>query len=165
MTFTNLHTASIEGYIVQSGTGILQTLSGAGYEEHPLSPGTVLWFTPGTIHRVNTSSPADLDIPVVMQNAGLPEAGDAVFTFPPSRPRVPCFVRRSRRARPAIRLGGPPPPRPRRVRLPRAALRWHPGVGRLLRSSGSDRRAPESPSGAAYGRNEHCPPLLPRVTS
>jgi mannose-6-phosphate isomerase-like protein (cupin superfamily) len=80
----HLHTALTEGYIVQSGTGVLQTLSGAGYEEHPLSPGTVLWFTPGTIHRVTTSSPADLDILVVMQNAGLPDAGDAVFTFPPS---------------------------------------------------------------------------------
>lgn len=80
----HLHTASTEGYIVQSGTGVLQTLSGTGgFEEHPLSPGTVLWFTPGTIHRVTTSSVADLDILVVMQNAGLPEAGDAVFTFPP----------------------------------------------------------------------------------
>lgn len=82
----HLHTASTEGYIVNRGIGVLQTLSGDGYREYPLSPGTVLWFTPGTIHRVTTTSPAgeDLDILVVMQNAGLPEAGDAVFTFPPS---------------------------------------------------------------------------------
>lgn len=85
----HMHTASTEGYIVHRGTGVLQTLSGEGYREYPLSPGTVLWFTPGTIHRVTTSSPAapvgeDLEILVVMQNAGLPEAGDAVFTFPPS---------------------------------------------------------------------------------
>ena len=85
----HLHTASTEGYIVSRGTGVLQTLSSEGYREYPLSPGTVLWFTPGTIHRVTTASPAapvgqDLDILVVMQNAGLPEAGDAVFTFPPS---------------------------------------------------------------------------------
>lgn len=85
----HMHTASTEGYIVSRGTGVLQTLSGDGYREYPLSPGTILWFTPGTIHRVTTASPAapigeDLDILVVMQNAGLPEAGDAVFTFPPS---------------------------------------------------------------------------------
>jgi mannose-6-phosphate isomerase-like protein (cupin superfamily) len=77
----HLHTASTEGYVVLSGRGSLQTLSGAGYHEHPLAPGTVLWFTPGTVHRlVNTG---DLEILVVMSNAGLPEAGDAVFTFPP----------------------------------------------------------------------------------
>src|SRR5262249_32052030 len=85
----HMHTASSEGYIVSRGTGVLQTLSGDGYREYPLSPGTVLWFTPGTIHRVTTASPAapvgeDLDILVVMQNAGLPEAGDAVFPSPPS---------------------------------------------------------------------------------
>lgn len=85
----HLHTASTEGYIVHRGTGVLQTLSGHGYREYPLSPGTVLWFTPGTIHRVTTATPAapageDLEILVVMQNAGLPEAGDAVFTFPPA---------------------------------------------------------------------------------
>jgi mannose-6-phosphate isomerase-like protein (cupin superfamily) len=85
----HMHTASTEGYIVSRGTGVLQTLSAEGYREYALSPGTVLWFTPGTIHRVTTTGPAapvgeDLDILVVMQNAGLPEAGDAVFTFPPS---------------------------------------------------------------------------------
>lgn len=78
----HLHTASAEGYVVLAGTGTLQTLSGAGYGEHPLAAGTLLWFTPGTVHRlVNTSG--DLEILVVMQNAGLPEAGDAVLTFPP----------------------------------------------------------------------------------
>jgi hypothetical protein len=41
----------------------------------------VVWFEPGVIHRlVNTSG--DLEILAIMQNAGLPEAGDAVFTFP-----------------------------------------------------------------------------------
>lgn len=77
----HLHTVSAEGYIVLGGTGTLQTLSGDGYGEHPLAEGTVLWFTPGTVHRLVTK--ADLEILVVMQNAGLPEAGDAVLTFPP----------------------------------------------------------------------------------
>jgi mannose-6-phosphate isomerase-like protein (cupin superfamily) len=77
----HLHTASAEGYVVVRGSGAVQTLSGQGYAEHPLAPGTVLWFTPGTVHRLVTDG--DLEILVVMQNAGLPEAGDAVFTFPP----------------------------------------------------------------------------------
>jgi mannose-6-phosphate isomerase-like protein (cupin superfamily) len=77
----HLHTACTEGYLVLAGHGRLETLSGGGHQEHPLAPGTVLWFTPGTVHRlVNTGG---LEILVVMSNAGLPEAGDAVLTFPP----------------------------------------------------------------------------------
>lgn len=77
----HLHTTSTEAYVVLSGHGSVQTLSGDGYAEHPLAPGSMLWFTPGTVHRlINT---ADLEVLVVMSNAGLPEAGDAVFTFPP----------------------------------------------------------------------------------
>lgn len=78
----HLHTASAEGYVVLSGEGRLETLSSHGYAETELVTGTLLWFTPGTVHRlVNVSG--DLEILVVMQNAGLPEAGDAVLTFPP----------------------------------------------------------------------------------
>jgi mannose-6-phosphate isomerase-like protein (cupin superfamily) len=78
----HLHTASAEGYVVIHGEGKLETLSSAGFGQTPLAPGTLLWFTPGTVHRlVNTSG--DLELVVVMQNAGLPEAGDAVLTYPP----------------------------------------------------------------------------------
>ncbi|TDC47835.1 cupin domain-containing protein [Jiangella ureilytica] len=76
----HLHTASSEGYVVVGGQGRLQTLSPAGVAEHPLAAGAVLWFTPGTVHRLVNDG--GLEIVVVMQNAGLPEAGDAVFTFP-----------------------------------------------------------------------------------
>jgi mannose-6-phosphate isomerase-like protein (cupin superfamily) len=76
----HLHTVSSEAYVVLAGSGTVQTLSGAGYEEHALQAGTVLWFTPGTVHRLVNDG--DLDILVVMQNSGLPEAGDAVMTFP-----------------------------------------------------------------------------------
>jgi mannose-6-phosphate isomerase-like protein (cupin superfamily) len=77
----HVHLASTEGYVVQSGSGRLQTLSSGGYAETALNPGDCLWFTPGTIHRlVNDGS---LRLLVVMQNAGLPEHGDAVLTFPP----------------------------------------------------------------------------------
>lgn len=76
----HLHTASSEGYVVIGGTGAVQTLSVAGFAEHPLAPGDVLWFTPGIVHRLINDG--DLRLLVVMSNAGLPEAGDAVLTFP-----------------------------------------------------------------------------------
>lgn len=44
-------------------------------------PGTVAWFTPGTVHRLVNED--ELRITVLMQNSGLPEAGDAVLTLPP----------------------------------------------------------------------------------
>jgi len=77
----HVHLASTEGYVVASGAGRLQTLGERGYAETPLGPGDCLWFTPGTIHRLVNEG--DLRLFVVMQNAGLPEHGDAVLTFPP----------------------------------------------------------------------------------
>jgi mannose-6-phosphate isomerase-like protein (cupin superfamily) len=77
----HVHLASTEGYVVLSGAGRLQTLSSRGYGETPLVPGDCLWFTPGTIHRLVNEE--ELRLLVVMQNAGLPEHGDAVLTFPP----------------------------------------------------------------------------------
>ena len=76
----HLHLCCSEAYVVVKGTGAVQTLSGQGFAEHALKPGTVLWFTPGTVHRLINHG--DLDIVVVMSNSGLPEAGDAVLTFP-----------------------------------------------------------------------------------
>lgn len=77
----HVHTASTEAYVVQQGTGRLETLDSRGFTCTPLAPGTVVWFTPGTIHRAINDS-GDLRVLVVMQNAGLPENGDAVLTFP-----------------------------------------------------------------------------------
>jgi mannose-6-phosphate isomerase-like protein (cupin superfamily) len=76
----HLHTASAEGYVVLSGSGVVQTITSEGYAETPLAAGTLLWFTPGTVHRLVHHK--DLRLLVVMQNAGLPEAGDAILTFP-----------------------------------------------------------------------------------
>jgi mannose-6-phosphate isomerase-like protein (cupin superfamily) len=77
----HLHTASTEAYVVVGGHGALQTLDANGFRETELSAGSTVWFTPGTIHRaVNRGG---LEVVVVMSNAGLPEAGDAVMTFPP----------------------------------------------------------------------------------
>ena len=77
----HVHLASTEAYYVRAGSGLVQTLSSQGYAEHPLAPGDLVWFTPGTVHRL--INPGGLELLVVMANAGLPEAGDAVLTFPP----------------------------------------------------------------------------------
>jgi hypothetical protein len=76
-----MHLTCSEAYVVTGGRGAVQTLTTAGYEVTPLVPGTVAWFTPGTIHRLVNEG--DLRITVLMQNSGLPEAGDAVLTLPP----------------------------------------------------------------------------------
>lgn len=76
----HIHVLCTEAYVVVGGAGRLHTLNSAGFTETSLQPGSVVWFTPGTIHRVLNDG--DLRIVVVMQNAGLPEAGDAVLTFP-----------------------------------------------------------------------------------
>ena len=78
----HLHLVCSEAYVVTGGRGAVQTLSPDGYRDIPLEPGSVAWFTPGTVHRMVQGG--DLRITVLMQNSGLPEAGDAVFTFPPS---------------------------------------------------------------------------------
>jgi mannose-6-phosphate isomerase-like protein (cupin superfamily) len=76
----HLHTVSAEAYLVIAGRGRLHTIDGSGFAEHPLEPGSLVWFEPGVIHRaVNDDG---LEVRVIMQNAGLPEAGDAVMTFP-----------------------------------------------------------------------------------
>ncbi|MBP2330695.1 mannose-6-phosphate isomerase-like protein (cupin superfamily)/Arc/MetJ-type ribon-helix-helix transcriptional regulator [Kibdelosporangium banguiense] len=76
----HVHLTCSECYVVINGSGRVQTLTRRGFAEVPLRPATVAWFTPGTIHRLVND--ADLQIVVIMQNSGLPEAGDAVFTFP-----------------------------------------------------------------------------------
>ncbi|MFJ8544240.1 cupin domain-containing protein [Streptomyces sp. NPDC093586] len=78
----HLHLVCTEAYVVTGGRGAVQTLSPDGYRETPLEAGSVAWFTPGTVHRMVQGG--GLRITVLMQNSGLPEAGDAVFTFPPA---------------------------------------------------------------------------------
>lgn len=78
----HVHLTCAECYFVVGGEGSVQTLTPRGFAETPLREGTVAWFTPGTIHRLVNED--NLRIIVIMQNSGLPEAGDAVFTFPAS---------------------------------------------------------------------------------
>lgn len=76
----HLHTVSTEAYLVTAGAGQVHTIAMDGTAEHDLAAGSLLWFSPGTVHRlVNTGG---LTLNVIMANAGLPEAGDSVLTFP-----------------------------------------------------------------------------------
>ncbi len=77
----HMHLCCSESYVVVDGLGEVQTLTLSGYQETQLQPGAVVWFRPGTIHRLINHG--NLRIVVLMQNSGLPEAGDAVLTFPP----------------------------------------------------------------------------------
>ena len=76
----HMHLASTECYVVIGGRGALHTVAPTGARETELCEGSVVWFTPGTIHRAVNHG--DLKVLVIMGNAGLPEAGDAVMTFP-----------------------------------------------------------------------------------
>ncbi|MDX6282100.1 MAG: hypothetical protein QOH03_3171 [Kribbellaceae bacterium] len=77
----HVHLACSEGYYVIAGSGAVQTLNPKGFAETPLQAGTVVWFDPGTIHRLINGG--GLQILTLMSNSGLPEAGDAVLTLPP----------------------------------------------------------------------------------
>ena len=77
----HMHFACSEAYLVIKGQGSVQTLSRSGFREVPLRAGSLVWFTPGVIHRL-INADAQLEIFAVMENAGLPEQGDSVLTFP-----------------------------------------------------------------------------------
>jgi mannose-6-phosphate isomerase-like protein (cupin superfamily) len=77
----HMHFACSEAYLVINGRGSVHTLSSEGFHEIPLRPGSLVWFTPGLIHRL-VNEDGCLEIFAVMENAGLPEHGDSVFTFP-----------------------------------------------------------------------------------
>ena len=77
----HVHLACSEGYCVIAGSGAVQTLNPRGFTETPLQAGAVVWFDPGTIHRLVNAG--GLKILALMSNSGLPEAGDAVLTLPP----------------------------------------------------------------------------------
>ncbi|MCU1516721.1 MAG: Cupin [Pseudarthrobacter sp.] len=98
----HMHTASTEAYLVLAGTGRVETITASGYESHDLAPDDLLWFSPGTIHRIVNNG--GLDVLAIMQNGGLPEAGDAVLTFEPDIVADP-----GKYARTAALDGGPGP--------------------------------------------------------
>jgi mannose-6-phosphate isomerase-like protein (cupin superfamily) len=102
----HVHLACTEAYVVVEGEGALHTLTAAGLVRTPLAPGVVAWFGPGTIHRA-VNGDGRLRAVVVMQNAGLPEAGDAVLTFPPEVLADPdAYLRAAALAAPGVSHAG-----------------------------------------------------------
>jgi mannose-6-phosphate isomerase-like protein (cupin superfamily) len=80
----HMHLCCTEAYCVIEGRGLVQTLAADGVlREMALEREKIVWFTPGVIHRL-VNLDGNLRILVIMQNAGLPEAGDFVLTFPKS---------------------------------------------------------------------------------
>ncbi len=80
----HVHLACTECYLVPGGAGQLHALMRDGSQRIPLREGDAVVFTPGTIHcAVNDD---DLRVQVIMQNGGLPEAGDAARTRTANRP-------------------------------------------------------------------------------
>jgi mannose-6-phosphate isomerase-like protein (cupin superfamily) len=77
----HMHFACSEAYLVIRGVGSVQTLSNRGFREIPLRAGSLVWFTPGVIHRL-INGDGQLEIFAMMENAGLPEHGDSVLTLP-----------------------------------------------------------------------------------
>src|SRR5262245_36516433 len=72
----HVHLCCTEAYCVVEGRGLVQTLSADGVlREIALERQKIVWFTPGVIHRL-VNLDGKLRILVIMQNAGLPEAGD-----------------------------------------------------------------------------------------
>jgi mannose-6-phosphate isomerase-like protein (cupin superfamily) len=76
----HVHLVCSEAYLVLDGEGAVQTLGPAGFNETPVERGSLLWFTPGLVHRLVNRG--DLEIVVLMQIATLPEAGDCILSFP-----------------------------------------------------------------------------------
>jgi mannose-6-phosphate isomerase-like protein (cupin superfamily) len=76
----HVHLACSEAYLVLDGVGAVQTIGPAGFDETPVERGSLLWFTPGLVHRLINHG--DLEVVVLMQIATLPEAGDCILSFP-----------------------------------------------------------------------------------
>ena len=77
----HIHLVCSELYFVLHGTGQIETLSMDGAETAELVPNKVVFFRPGTFHRILNPN-RDLEILAIMQNGGLAERGDFVMSFP-----------------------------------------------------------------------------------
>ncbi len=87
----HVHLVCSEAYLVLGGSGAVQTLGPHGFAETPVRRGSLLWFTPGIVHRLINDG--DLEIIVLMQVATLPEAGDVMLSFPEQVLRDPDAYR------------------------------------------------------------------------
>jgi hypothetical protein len=66
---------------VIAGTGAVEMLTlRDGFVRVPLRAGSAIEYGPGVVHRLVNGG--GLELLVIMQNGGLPELGDVVWTFP-----------------------------------------------------------------------------------
>jgi uncharacterized RmlC-like cupin family protein len=75
----HVHLACTEAYYVLAGRGSVQTLNVEGFREIRLETGSLVWFSPGVIHRLINLDGA-LECLVIAQNAGIADSGDCVLT-------------------------------------------------------------------------------------
>lgn len=123
----------------------MQTLTAAdGFRETPLHPGDVVWFSPGTVHRL-VNGDGRLRLHVIMQNDDLPEAGDAVLTYPAEH-----LADRAAYDAATSLLDGAGTPSPERARARRDLAIA--GFGELCRASEGGDPAPLRAFHAAAGR-------------
>ncbi|MBE1878753.1 cupin domain-containing protein [Myceligenerans pegani] len=117
----HFHTTSTEAYVVVGGRGRVETLGPQGWASHGLVPGRIVWFSPGVIHRAINDG--GLEVLVLMSNAGLPEAGDAVFTFPPEvLASQDAYARAAALPAPSPRTDDAPPAEHGRLRVDDASV-------------------------------------------
>jgi len=89
----HVHAVTDEAYYAIAGEGYLELHDAEnGFRVAPLTPGTFVQFTPGTIHRA--VSTAGLEVVVLIGNAGLAERGDARIYFGPGVDANPDEYRR-----------------------------------------------------------------------
>ena len=78
----HVHLTCTEGYYVLAGRGSVQTLNVEGFREIRLETGSLIWFSPGVIHRL-INLDGKLECLVIAQNGGVLESGDCVLTLGP----------------------------------------------------------------------------------
>src|SRR5690242_11798984 len=78
----HVHLTCTEAYYVLRGRGSVQTLSADGFREIRLEMGSLVWFSPGVIHRLINLDGA-LECLMIAQNGGVLESGDCVLTLRP----------------------------------------------------------------------------------
>jgi mannose-6-phosphate isomerase-like protein (cupin superfamily) len=93
----HIHLVCSEIYFCLQGTGQIELLTSGGLETIDLLPNKVVFFRPGSFHRVLNPN-KNLELLAIMQNGGLPERGDFVMSFPPDVLNNPVAYNQALRA-------------------------------------------------------------------
>ena len=76
----HVHLLCTELYFVLAGNGAVELLDGNGFHTVNLNPFDLLFFTPGTIHRLLNPN-RNLEL-LVVEQGGFPEYGDSMICVP-----------------------------------------------------------------------------------